>query len=285
MAEVKAFVNSKGGVAKTTSVYSIAGELASRIPRKNGRILKGDKILAIDCDKQKNLSFCFFGADDETTFGERPRNTFYDFLAGEDEEVTAKALWQSRGNANHKYYGVDVMVADKRLADAMALMDIKGADDSEEEKAYLENLSRRFKRLVENGGYKYVLIDMPPSNKVLERIVFGALASNIVIPLSSDLFCVDGFNDIIEEIDEIRSANPYCKIDGAFFSRFYEHCGVDEYVRSELANNTKSLLRSHIPVATDIRETPMFHRPITYYKFASKSKTCVKNLVDELYGE
>ena len=283
MANVKVFVNSKGGVAKTTSVYSIAGELASRIPRHRGKVLKGDKILCIDCDKQKNLSFCFFGADGETEFGIRPKNTLFDFLSGEDKEITSKALWKKRGNAKPKYYGVDVMIADKRLADEELLMKLKGSDKSEDEKIYLEQTKKRFEKLLKDGGYKYVLIDMPPSNKVLNRIVFGAFASNIVIPLSSDLFCVDGFNDIIYEVDSVRDVNPYCKIDGAFFSRFFEGCGVDEYVRSELANNTKSLLTSYSPMATDIRETSMFHRPITYYKLTSKSKSCVKNLVDELY--
>lgn len=277
-----AFVNSKGGCGKTTSVYSIAGELAKRIPKKNGKIVKGEKILVVDADKQRNLSFCFFGADGVTEFGERPKNTLYDFIAGEDENIIAQTLWQRRANANARYYGVDAMVADKRLANEDMLREII-EDESGDYKDYLEKLSERFKKLVEDGGYKYVLIDMPPSNKLLNRIIFGSMVDSVIIPFSSDLFCEDGYGDIIEEIDECRDANPNIKVLGVFFSRFFEGCGVDEFVKDDMIENgIGNLFKSYIPMLTDIRETPFYHRPISYYKAFSKSKSAVENLVTEI---
>lgn len=260
-----AFVNSKGGCGKTTSVYSIAGAMSKRLK-------KNEKILVIDADKQKNLTFCFLGTDeDEGMYGEMPQNTLYDFLMGENENVISQTKWQSRANANPKYYGVDIMIADKRLADEENLRDVD-----------IDDVRERFEKLVSENGYKYVLVDMPPSNKKLNRIIFGAMVKSAVIPFSSDLFSENGYGDIIEEIDECRDINPYIKVLGVFFSRFFEGCGVDEFVKQDMISNNINLFKTHIPMLTDIRETPMFHRPIHYYKIISKTKTAVDELTSEI---
>lgn len=265
MSKNLAFVNSKGGCGKTTSIYSVAGELSKRLK-------KGEKILVIDADKQKNLTFCFYGKDGETEYGERPTNTLFDFLHGEDENVVAKTLWQKRGNAKPRYYGVDMMISDKRLANEDELA---GVDK--------EAVKERFAKLVEDGGYAYVLVDMPPSNRALNKIIFGSMVNYAVIPFSSDLFCEDGYGDIIEEIDECRDVNPNINVLGVFFSRFFEGCGVDEFVRADMIENgVGNLFKTYIPMLTDIRETPMFHRPISYYKSFSRTKTAVEKLTTEI---
>lgn len=260
-----AFINSKGGCGKTTSIYSVAGELSKRIG-------KGEKILVVDADKQRNLTFCFFGLDDETEYGIRPTHTLFDFLTGEDEDIVGQALWQKRGNSNPNYYGVDVMISDKRLAEEDKLADID-----------LESVRERFSKFVEEGGYSYVLIDMPPSNKSLNRIVFGCMVDYAIIPFSSDLFCVDGYGDIINEVDECRDVNLNITVLGVFFSRFFEGCSVDRFVRQDMIDNgIGNLFNAYIPMMTDIRESPMFHRPITYYKKKSRTKDAVEELTTEI---
>jgi chromosome partitioning protein len=260
-----AFVNSKGGCGKTTSIYSVAWELTKRISAD-------EKILVIDADKQKNLTFCFFGREGETEFGVRPTHTLYDYLKGENEDVVGRTLWQKRGNAKPRYYNVDMMISDKRLAEEDKLSDVD-----------FDSLKARFNKLVVDGGYRYVLVDMPPSNKALNRIIFGCMVEYAIIPFSSDLFCVDGYADIIDEIDACRDVNENIIVLGAFFSRFFEGCGVDEFVRSDMeSSGIGNLFKSYIPLLTEIRETPMFHRPISYYKMVSRAKTAVEKLVDEM---
>ncbi len=258
-----AFINSKGGCGKTTSIYSISGEISKRLK-------KNEKVLVIDADKQMNLSFCFFGADDETEYGVRPTNTLYDFLMGENDDIISSVMWRENGNSKPKYYGVDMIVADKRLADEdmMAKVDI-------------DSVRERFEKIVAENGYKYIVVDMPPSNKTLNRIIFGAMVDSAIIPFSSDLFCIDGYGDIMEELDEYREDNPNIKVLGVFFSRFMENCAVDKFVKEELEDNNINLFKTHIPLLTDIRETPFVHRPISYYR-KGKSRTAVENLTTEI---
>lgn len=90
-----AFINGKGGCGKTTSIFHISGVLSKC----------GEKVLVIDLDKQRNTTSILLMNT------EIPEKTVLDFMTGEAEagEVMAQALFQSRGNAKPKYYGVDVM--------------------------------------------------------------------------------------------------------------------------------------------------------------------------------
>ena len=263
MSKKLAFINSKGGCGKTTSIYSVVGEVSKRLR-------KDEKILVIDADKQMNLSFCFFGANSDTDYGERPTNTLFDFLMGEDENVISQTMWRERENAKPKYFGVDMMVADKRLANEDAMV---GVD--------IDAVRERFEKIVAENGYKYVFVDMPPSNRTLNKIIFGSMVDSAIIPFSSDLFCIDGYGDIMEELDEYRVENPNIKVLGVFFSRFMENCLVDKFVKEELEENNINLFKTHLPLLTDVRETPFVHRPISYYR-KGKSRISVEKLTTEI---
>ena len=88
-----AFINGKGGCGKTTSIFHVSGVLAKA----------GEKVLVIDFDKQRNTT------DTLLMNTEKPQKTVLEFMLGTAtaQEATAKALFQSRGNANPKYYNVD----------------------------------------------------------------------------------------------------------------------------------------------------------------------------------
>ena len=95
MANKIAFINSKGGCGKTTSIFHVSGVLSKL----------GKKVLVIDFDKQKNTTSTLMMNVDKKNF---PPKTVFDFLQGKatPEEVTGKALFQQRGNAKPKYYEV-----------------------------------------------------------------------------------------------------------------------------------------------------------------------------------
>lgn len=252
-----AFVNGKGGVAKTTSIFHISGVLAS----------KKEKVLVVDGDKQRNATTIFLMNNEE-----KAEKTFFDFLHGADaKECVSEALFQTRGNATAKYYGVDIMGADIRLADESALADID-----------LEEIKERFNSFIEENGYTWVLVDMPPSNLALDKIVFGSMITDVVCPFSSDLFSQDGYVDIMEEIDNGRVYNPDLNILGVFLSRYMGNCGVDKYVRENLIDNISTFIDIQIPLMADVREAVMFGRPISYYKTFSKSKSAYEKLVEEI---
>ena len=251
-----AFINGKGGCGKTTSIFHVSGVLSKR----------GEKVLVIDLDKQRNTTSILLMNT------EIPEKTVLDFMTGEAEagEVVARALFQSRGNAKPKYYNVDVMGSDVRLQDEAAISGIDG-----------ESVGKRLDQFIEEQGYTWVLVDMPPSNMTLNNICFRYLVDFAIIPFSSDIFSVDGYGDIMDVLDRAREENPTLNILGVYLARYMKQCGLDKYIREQLLN-FDTFIDIQIPLASDIREAVMFGRPISYYKMYSDSKSSYERLVEEI---
>lgn len=251
-----AFINGKGGCGKTTSIFHVAGVLAKR----------GEKVLVIDLDKQRNTTSILLMNTDI------PEKTVLDFMNGESEaeEVTSKALFQTRGNATPKYYGVDVMSSDIGLQNETKLLEIDG-----------ETVGKKLNDFLETEGYTWLLIDMPPSNMAINNICFKYLVDYVIIPSSSDIFSVDGYGDIMDVLDKARKDNPILSIVGIYLARYMKNCGLDRYIREQLLS-FETFIDVQIPLASDVREAVMFGRPISYYKTFSESKTAYEKLVKEM---
>lgn len=256
MAKRVAFINGKGGCGKTTSIFHVSGVLSKR----------GEKVLVIDLDKQRNTTSILLMNT------EIPEKTVLDFMTGEAtaEEVTAKALFQSRGNAKPKYYGVDVMGSDVRLQDEAELSTIDG-----------EAVGEWLDKFVEEQGYTWVLVDMPPSNMTLNNICFKYLVDYAIVPFSSDIFSVDGYGDIMDVLDKARAENPTLNILGVYLARYMRNCALDKYIREKLLD-FDTFIDVQIPLVNDVREAVMFGRPISYFKMFSDSKNAYERLVDEM---
>lgn len=251
-----AFINGKGGCGKTTSIFHVAGVLAKR----------GEKVLVIDLDKQRNTTSILLMNTDI------PEKTVLDFMSGEAEaeEVISKALFQSRGNATPKYYGVDVMSSDIGLQNEAKLLEVDG-----------ETVGKKLDDFLETEGYTWLLIDMPPSNMAINNICFKYLVDYVIIPSSSDIFSVDGYGDIMDVLDKARKDNPTLSIVGIYLARYMKNCGLDRYIREQLLS-FETFIDVQIPLASDVREAVMFGRPISYYKTFSESKTAYEKLVKEM---
>jgi len=257
MVKKVAFINGKGGCGKTTSIFHVSGVLSQQ----------GNKVLVIDLDKQRNTSNVLLMNNEN-----KPVKTVLNFFKGEAEaeEVTAKAFFQTRGNAKPKYYGVDCMVSDVDLQDEAALAQIDG-----------ERAGEKLKAFIEERGYTWVLVDMPPSNMTLNNICFRYIVDYAICPFSSDIFSVEGYGDIMELMAKAREVNPRLSVLGVYLARFMDGCGVDEFIREQLLN-FDTFIDVQIPLAADVREAVMFGRPISYYKMFSKSRKAYENLVEEI---
>ena len=267
MAVKLAFINSKGGCGKTTSIFHISGILSK----------SNKKVLVIDLDKQKNTTSTLMMYVNKNDY---PRKTVFDFLQGKaaPEAATGKALFQHRGNATPKYYGVDCMVSDVRLENESLL---KKADGNAVSSSLEEFISQR--------QYDWVLVDMPPSNLTLNHICFSYIVNFAVIPFSSDMFSLDGYDSIAETIRNARDINANLNNLGVYLSRYMGHCALDKYIKNELSErlynralNKNDFIDVQIPIAADIREAVFYGRPINYYKEFSNSSKAYKNLVAEI---
>ena len=162
------------------------------------------------------------------------------------------------------------MSSDVDLQDEAKLADIDG-----------EAVKDKLEKFIEEQGYTWVLVDMPPSNMTLNNICFGYIVDYAIIPFSSDIFSVQGYADIMEVMDKAREVNPTLNVLGVFLARYMSNCAVDKYIREQLLD-FDTFIDIQIPLASDVRESVMFGRPISFYKLFSKSKTAYENLVEEM---
>jgi len=258
-----AFINAKGGVGKTTSIYHVAGVLARR----------GEKTLVIDFDKQRNLSDTMFMHSGGLLH--RPKYTVYDCLlhkTAETAAATGKALFKKRGNANPSYYKVDCMPGDIRLEDEKKLRRVDAG-----------NFGEKLTRFIDEQGYKWLLVDMPPSSKAINDICLSSIVDFIIAPFSSDIFSVSGFDDLMDTVSRAREHNPVLSILGIYLSRFVRNCAVDKYIKEQFEAFGNIFIDVQIPFAADIRESVMFGRPISFYRNKSASSVIAyERLVGEI---
>lgn len=254
MVKKVAFINGKGGCGKSTSIFHVAGVFARR----------GQKTLVIDLDKQRNTTKFLLIENEEEI-----EKTMFDFMQGtcEIKDIVKKAYFRKRGNANPRYYGVDVLPSDIRFKDE-SLLDLDEI-----------NIKEKLDAFIEEQGYEWVIVDMPPSNEKLNKICFTQIVDNVISPFSSDLFSVDGYADLMEIVNEARSVNDELNILGIYLSRYDERCGVDRYIKEQL-EEFDTFLDVQIPLMADLREGIMFGRPMSFYKMFSKSKIAYEKLVD-----
>lgn len=159
--------------------------------------------------------------------------------------------------------------------------DVRLQDETELSKIDGEAVGECLTSFIEEQGYTWVLIDMPPSNMTLNNICFKYLVNYAVIPFSSDIFSVDGYGDIMDVLDKARVENPTLNILGVYLARYMRNCGLDKYIREQLLE-FDTFIDIQIPLASDVREAVMFGRPISYYKTLSDSKTAYERLVVEM---
>ena len=258
MAVKLAFINSKGGCGKTTSLFHIAGVLS----------MEGARVLVVDFDKQRNTTETMLM---NTTL---PQRTVFDVMCGtaEPSEAVEQALFQGRGNAKAVYCGVDCMASDIRLENEDEVSKMDGAAFGERLDAY-----------VAGGGYDWVLVDMPPSSKALNSLCFNNVVGSLIVPLSSDFFSVRGYGDLIVTLNRARAENPQLLNIGVYLSRYMGHCALDRHIRGQLMDNYRDLfIDVQIPLASDVRESVFFGRPISYYKTKSKSRMAYEELVEAI---
>ena len=135
---------------------------------------------------------------------------------------------------------------------------------------------------IEEQGYTWVLVDMPPSNFTLNNLCFRYIVNDVIIPMSSDMFSVEGYADIMDDMSKARETNPNLNVLGVYLSRYMTNCGLDKYIREQMMENFGNFIDVQIPLASDVRESVFFGRPISYYKVFSKSKAAYESLVSEI---
>jgi chromosome partitioning protein len=180
-----AFVNEKGGSAKTTLVSSLAVYYALR---------RGRRVLALDFDPQgqlgKVLGVDVHGARrsavDLVVSALLDPESLDDAPAARDEELPVVAT---------RTPGLDLVVANKALALQTGW---EGDDDP------TDRLRRRLVRSRRARSYDFVLMDAPPSFSSLTLNVLRA-ADEVVIPVPLTYLALDGCAELLRTLRTVRS--------------------------------------------------------------------------------
>jgi len=176
-AEVIAFANQKGGVAKTTTTLNLAVAFKE----------SGYRVLCIDLDPQGNLTMSQ-GIDPD-----KVEKSLYDVLV---HDMPISEVIQQRE--------IDIAVASIDLAGAEIAMSTKIGRERSLEKALKEV----------SGDYDFVCIDTPPSLGLLTINALTA-ASKVIVPVQCEYLSMRGLVQLQNTLKMIQeNLNPDVKIEG-----------------------------------------------------------------------
>lgn len=204
-AKVFAFINYKGGVAKTTSTYHIGCWLAG---------LKGKKVLLIDIDPQTNLTFLCASIDDWKTRKSKVGTiaTMYKRYLNRNPIDVKRYLWETpiRLRDGRRHPRIDLVPCDIDLiGEDIGSGQIAGAYPSMEmlkmnAQQFMRDRDFLAKAIDEvRDKYDYVLIDCPPNLYLMTQNALVASDYYIVTAIPDHLSTI-GLNILIDKVKKIN---------------------------------------------------------------------------------
>ncbi|MCX5774065.1 MAG: ParA family protein [Fusobacteria bacterium] len=250
---ILAFLNQKGGVAKTTSVRNIAEFLKSQ----------HKKILLIDLDPQSNLT---------ASFGENKRTlqeTIYQLFKLQVERVDYDI---------HKFIvniqGIDIIRNNLKFSKA----DLEFGNAMSR-----EVILKKILRNLLPSDYDYILLDCPPA---LNLITYNALVAcdKVYIPLEAESFSLEGVADMLDTVEEIRSdLNGSLSIGGVFITRFKIQTNLHKTIIASLKEYFPTeLMNTYVRENITVGEANAMKKSILEYSPNSNGAIDYRNLGREI---
>jgi chromosome partitioning protein len=247
MTRVFAVANQKGGVAKTTTVHTLAAALVER----------GQRVLAIDLDPQACLTYSV-GADPETL-----AVSIHDVFLGRCDAA----------GALHKSGDLHVLPSNIDLAGTEVYLLSKTGRE------YV--LKRAIQPLL--GDYEIVLIDCPPSLGILTINGLTA-AREVLIPLQCETLGQRGVGQLLETIDDVRSfTNPDLAVRGAIATMFDPRTNLARQILMDVPLRYGiEVLDPPIPKSVKVAEAPGAARTVLEHAPTSRPAEAYRELADNL---
>ena len=247
MGAVIAFANQKGGVAKTTTVHSLAEAFVER----------GRKVLMVDLDPQACLTYAA-GLDPDDVEG-----SLHDVFAG---RCGAK----------------DVLVEFDGLAVLPSSIDLAGAEVHLLTKTGREFVLAKALRAVESN-YDYVLVDCGPSLGILT--INGLTAAEyVVVPFQCETLSHRGVGQLLETVADVRAyTNESLVVLGGVATMFDGRTRLaHEVLDAVSATHGIDVLPPPIPKSVRVAEAPGRGRSVLRHAATSKPAIAYRELAATL---
>ncbi|HET7454516.1 MAG TPA: AAA family ATPase [Solirubrobacterales bacterium] len=245
-AEVIAFANQKGGVAKTTTTLNLAVAFAE----------SGYRVLCIDLDPQGNLTMSQ-GIDPD-----KVEKSLYDVLVNDMpiSEIIVKRE-------------IDIAVASIDLAGAEIAMSTKIGRERSLEKALKEV----------HGEYDFVCIDTPPSLGLLTINALTA-ANKVIVPVQCEYLSMRGLVQLQNTLRMIQeNLNPDVRIEGILPTMLDSRTIHAKEAVEILEENFGDLVfQSRIKKAIKFAEAPVKGASVLKYDSDSSAANYYRELAKEV---
>lgn len=248
MAYIVAICNEKGGVAKTTTTYSLGAALAE----------DEKKVLLIDLDPQGNLSLA-----NSVDINEASHNSSDILLDGLNVQSAIRP--SSTPNMN-------IIASSPRMADAEQFLPPRN-DYATILKDALQSKANE---------YDFILMDCPPSMGAINTNALTA-ANLLIIPTQAEYFSAYALRDMMTFIRRVRkesnSGLAYRILITLLDERNRTHRTIRDQLQQTFGNG---LFQTVIEIDTRLRESPIIGLPITQYRPSSRGAQQYRILAKEL---
>lgn len=248
-----AVANQKGGVGKTTTVSTLAGELTGR----------GHRVLMVDLDPHGSLT-AWFGRDPDTE-GPSVYGLFQSARAGESPDGRRHVITTA-------VEGLDLMPASTAQATLDRLV------------AGIEGMGLVLGRALAplRGTYDVILLDCPP---MLGVLMVNALAAcdRLIIPVQTEFLAIKGLERMLRTLAMIRRSRGEV-VDHLIVPTLYDQ-------RTRASREALAMLREHwpdalwndrIPVDTRFRDASRRGLPLSLWQPGSRGAQAYARLADVL---
>lgn len=223
-AKVIAIVNHKGGCGKTTTTINLAAEFARQ----------GNRVLVVDLDPQANASLHIGKL--------HPSNvevSAAELLTG-DHSLLAQAV--------QEHTTIDGVCL---ISGSLAL---GKAEDELKDFSPRPNEELRSKLLPADEVFDTILIDCPPSLKLLASNALAA-ATHVIVPIEAgDQYGLYGAEDLLKKVTQIRRINPTLEMLGALLIKYDDRQTICKLLAGQAEQTFGRLLPERISQGTAVRQ-------------------------------
>ncbi|MCB6185132.1 ParA family protein [Leeia sp. TBRC 13508] len=247
--------NHKGGCGKTTTVVNLAAEFAR---------LKFS-VLVIDLDPQANASL-HIGKKHPSEVAV----TCVDILL-KDNPALPQAI-----HSDTNIEGVDLIYGSLTLGKAEDELKDLSPRPSEELRQKLDPL---------NGIYDIILIDCPPSLRLLTSNALAA-STHYMIPIESgSQYGLYGVHDLTHHVEKLKRINPKLELLGALLVKHDERQNVCKIMERAAREQIGKLIPIKIPTSTKVNQAAIANMSLHAVDRSAKISREFKDLAQYIVNE